>query len=58
MRQELERYKELAKATRCREAEKINGLCRGYQKSRVDDEPAESCKECEEFELYEKERDE
>ncbi len=39
---------------RCQNAEKLpEGKCRGYQKSRVDDEPAEVCKECEMFELYE-----
>jgi hypothetical protein len=38
---------------RCEKAEKINGKCRGYQKSRWNDEPAELCKECTEFALFE-----
>jgi len=38
---------------RCKTAEKLgDGKCRGYQKSRVDDEPAEKCKECKDFELF------
>ena len=30
-----------------------DGKCEGYQRSRWDDEPAEMCKECKDFVLYE-----
>ncbi|MCL6478318.1 MAG: hypothetical protein K6T65_07855 [Peptococcaceae bacterium] len=39
---------------RCQKAEKLSdGKCRGYQKSRWDDEPSEKCKRCSIFELFE-----
>jgi len=38
---------------RCMDAEMIKGKCRGYQRSRVDDEPSGRCKTCKKFELYE-----
>ena len=39
---------------RCQNAEKLpDGKCRGYQKSINNDEPAEMCKECAIFDLFE-----
>ncbi len=40
---------------KCKNAEKINGKCRGYQRSEYDDEPAEMCKECTDSMFYENE---
>lgn len=36
----------------------INGKCEGYQKSRIDDEPCEICKECKLNMMYEDEEGE
>lgn len=37
----------------CQDAEKLlDGKCKGYQKSRWDDEPVYRCKECKLFELF------
>lgn len=48
-------YRELYNVARCRIAKRnARGECEGYQRSFYDDEPADKCKECKEFVLYEK----